>query len=123
MYSSNPPNPIFPIFPLDEYQRNPEAVKRTNDAALGYFGELRRRIEKDEELLRKKEEKIARLNQIGLVDMAQPLFIILGSVIFAFGVNLATSSPGNLLGWVLSVAGCAIQLIFSVIGVIVKLRK
>jgi hypothetical protein len=116
-------NPLYPRFSIEEYQANPVAIKKVNDAALEYLEVLCGKIEKNEELLRKQDKKILEMQQIGIMDMAQPLFLLLASTLLAFGVNLATASPHDWLGWVLSFVGCAIQIIVIFISIWVKLRR
>ncbi len=122
MSLSRKKNPLYPRFSIDEYAQNPIAVKRVNDAALEYLEALRDRIEEDEELLRKKEKQIANFQKIDGINIMQSLFLVIGTILFGFGVNLATSSPHYWLGWLLSFAGCALQLVLVFISMLAKLR-
>ncbi len=123
MAVNKPHNPIYPTFTLDDYEQHPQAVKKVNDAALQYLEVVQTVIEQKDFLLKQRDAEIAQLRSLDLFTLIQPIALLLGATIFGFGVNIATSSPHNLLGWIFSFVGCAIQLIVISIGVIARLRR
>lgn len=115
-------NPIFPRFSVEEYEHNPTSVKKVNDAALEYLEKLMELLEDKELYIKQQEKKIAASEQIDRMTLMQPFYMIIGTIFFGFGVNYATSSPHDLLGWFLCFLGSAIQLVVIFLGVFVKLQ-
>ncbi len=96
-------NPLYPRFSIEEYKANPEAIKKVNESALEYLETLRIKVEENVKLLKQKEEQVAKLQQISLIDLMQPLFLLLGSVMLGFGINIATQNPHDWFGSMSSV--------------------
>jgi hypothetical protein len=123
MSLNKPHNPIYPRFIIEDYEQHPQAVKKVNDAALEYLETVQAIIEQKDILINQKDAEIAQLRSLDLFSLVQPIGLLIGATIFGFGVNIATSHPHELFGWLLSFAGCGIQLVIISIGVIARLRR
>lgn len=116
-------NPIYPRFSIEEYEQNSVAVKKVNDAALEYLETLQCFVEKQEQQLKNQKEELVKAQQIDRFTLTQPLYMIVGTIFFGLGVNFATTSPHNWIGWLLCFVGSAIQLVVIFIGIFAKLKR
>lgn len=114
-----PSFPRVPRFSHFEYEQNPNLIQRTYDAYFDHAEELEKYIKELEDKLEVSEKEVLKLkyeidNGIGL-SIIQSILLIIGAVLSAFGVNLATSSPTQSAGWILSIGGYSIQLLIVLI--------
>lgn len=123
--------PSYPRFSEEEYRQNATAIKKLNDAAYDYCEALQQEFEaleleksRLENLLQRKEAEIALLQQplqqTSRISLLQSLLLIIATILFGFGVNLATSSPHEWVGWVLSITGTLLQVFTIIITVLPK---
>src|ERR1700736_5469382 len=94
--------PSYPRFSEEDYRRNAAAIKKLNDAAYDYCEALQKEFEalevekiRLENLLRRKEFEITLLRQplrqSSRITLLQSLILVIATILFGFGVNLATS--------------------------------
>ncbi len=114
-------------FDVSSYRNNPHRIKDLYDDCVRAYAV----IKKTAKLLDDQNELIASIpvlkselaherekNNLGI--LVQAVLVILGTTLLAFGVNLATSSPSNQAGWVMSIFGVLLQ--FAAIAVIFLLK-
>ena len=118
--------PTFPRFSIEDYQQYASAIKRVNDAAFDYFEALEQDKRELEGQLSSKEAELSVLKQktshTGTVSIIQSVLLLVATILFGFGVNLATSTPNTSAGWLLSVAGVLLQVLAILIPFLSKLR-
>src|SRR5689334_4635277 len=115
-------NPVYPRFTLEDYEKNPAAVKKVNDAALEYLETLQVCVSNMELRLKEQEKQIVDAQRIDRITLMQPLYMVIATILLSFGVNYATSSPHDWIGWLLCFVGSAIQLVVIFLGVFAKLK-
>lgn len=116
--------PMMPIirYKLDDYINNPSMVKLTNDAQLDYLEVLQKEYNltdtKLSEQTNQNHSLKAQVRKIGRRSLFQSSFIIIGGILFGIGVSVATASPHDWPGWVLSVSGSMLQIFSIVVGLL-----
>src|SRR5713226_1757288 len=115
--------PIIPNFPrctLDQYKNDPGLVKALNDAQLDFLETMLKEKSVIEDKFRAATNENRNLKQQAHKEnrksIIQSCCLIVGGILFGIGVSVATSSPHDWPGWVLSVAGSMLQL-FSLVVV------
>jgi hypothetical protein len=125
-----PPNrrnkPPLTRYSIEDFERYGPAIKRQIDAIFDYFDAQHQYTNELEEKLIATEAELSRLNQkmghINDMSIVQSVLILVGAGVFAFGVNLATTSPHDWPGWILGSAGFLLQLLAVLIPTFSRLR-
>ncbi len=119
--------PPFPRYEVEDFEKHAAIIKRLYDKAFDYFETLAQDKSELEERLRNKENELMLLKQklvhTSEVSIIQSIVLIVATVLFGFGVNLATSSGTNSAGWIMSIAGISLQVLAIMIPLLSKLRR
>ena len=128
------PYQSYPQLSEEDFIKNPALIKTLYENAVRY-GEAwqlhvdRIEVEKEElkeEITRLKHEIIHLQHEQDTnrgVSLVQPILILLGGVLSAFGVNIATTSPQNQAGLIMSISGYSLQLFTIFVPLLLSLAK